>query len=411
VRFLLATAVKDLVRRRRDPLALLLWAGIPLAIGGLIFLAFGGDDAGPSGRLLIVDQDNTVLSGLLSGVYQQGPLAEIIEVEAVDLETGRERIDGGEAAGLLIIPDGFGTAVLNSEPFEISLVRNPAQRIVPGIIEESLSLVVESTFYLQRLFDEPLDIIAATQPVGANIVPDSTVASISVAFNQIVDRTRPYLFPPVIELETKTTGEDEDGFDFARLFFPSMLFMALLFMAQGLSEDIWRERSQGTLRRVIVTPQRVATFLAGKLLASATLMLVVIGLGLIAGRWVFGIELHGLPIALVWATIAGMMLLAMMVLVQLFASSERAGNILTGAAIFPLAMLGGSFFPFEVMPDWLASVGRYTPNGWALAKLNQVFAGDLAVLELIRAIGFVTLIIVVLTWLAMRRIRGRFAHS
>lgn len=404
MRFLLATAVKDLIRRRRDPLALLLWAGIPLAIGGLIFLAFGGDDAGPSGRLLVVDQDNTVLSGLLSSVYQQGPLAEIIEVEAVDLETGRKRIDGAEASGLLIIPEGFGNAVLNSEPFEISLVRNPAQRIVPGIIEESLSLVVESTFYLQRLFDEPLDIIAATQPGGANIVPDSTVASISVAFNQIVDRTRPYLFPPVIELETKTAGED--GFDFARLFFPSMLFMA-----QGLSEDIWRERSQGTLRRVIVTPQRVATFLVGKLLAGAMLMLVVIGLGLIAGRWIFGIELHGLPIALVWATVAGMMLLAMMVLVQLFASSERAGNILTGAAIFPLAMLGGSFFPFEVMPDWLASVGRYTPNGWALAKLNQVFAGDLANLDLIGAIALVTLVIVVLTWLAMRRIRGRFGHS
>ncbi len=411
MRFLLATAAKDLVRRRRDPLALLLWAGIPLAIGGLIFLAFGGDDAGPSGRLLVVDQDNTVLSGLLSGVYQQGPLAEIIEVEAVDLETGRDRIDSGEASGLLIIPDGFGTAVLNSEPFEISLVRNPAQRIVPGIIEESLSLVVESTFYVQRLFDEPLDIIAAVQPVGANIVPDSTVASISVAFNQIVDRAQPYLFPPVIELETKTTGEDEDGLDFARLFFPSMLFMALLFMAQGLSEDIWRERSHGTLRRVIVTPQRVAMFLAGKLLAGAMLMLIVIGLGLVVGRWVFGIDLQGLPIALVWATIAGMMLLAMMVLVQLFASSERAGNILTGAAIFPLAMLGGSFFPFEVMPDWLASVGRYTPNGWALAKLNRVFAGDLAALDLVRAIGFVTLIIVALTWLAMRRIRGRFAHS
>ncbi len=411
MRFLLATATKDLVRRRRDSLALLLWAGIPLAIGGLIFLAFGGDNAGPSGRLLVADQDNTVLSGLLSSVYQQGPLAEIIEVEAVDLEAGRERIDGGEASGLLIIPEGFSSAVLNSEPFEISLVRNPAQRIVPGIIEESLSLVVESTFYVQRLFGEPLDIIAATQPVGANIVPDSTVASISVAFNQIVGRTRPYLFPPVIELEMKSTAEDEDGFDFARLFFPSMLFMALLFMAQGLSEDIWRERSQGTLRRVIVTPQRVATFLAGKLLAGAMLMLIVIGLGLIVGRWVFGIELHGLPIALVWTTIAGMMLLALMVLVQLFASSERAGNILTGAAIFPLAMLGGSFFPFEVMPDWLASVGRYTPNGWALAKLNQVFAGDLGAFDLIRAIGFVTLVIAVLTWLAMRRIRGRFAHS
>jgi ABC-type multidrug transport system permease subunit len=411
VRFLIATVIKDLIRRRRDPIALLLWAGIPLAIGGLIFLAFGGDDAGPSGRLLVADQDNTVLSALLTSAYQQGPLAEIIEVEAVELEEGHERIDAGEASGLLITPEGFGAAVLESEPFEISLVRNPAQRIVPGIIEESLSLVVESTFYLQRLFGEPLDVIVGTRPDDANVVPDSTVASVSVALNRIVDRTRPYLFPPVIELGTTSPSGDEEGFDFARLFFPSMLFMALLFMAQGLSEDIWRERSQGTLRRVIATPQRVATFLVGKLLAGAMLMLVVMGLGLIAGRWVFGIELHGLPMALVWTTFAGIMLLAMMVLVQLFASSERTGNILTGVAIFPLAMLGGSFFPFEAMPDWLASVGRYTPNGWALAKLNRVFAGELPALDLLQSIAAVALVIVVLVWLAMRRIRGRFAHS
>lgn len=407
MRFLLATAIKDLVRRRRDPVALLLWVGIPLAIGGLIFLAFGGDDAGPSGRLLVVDEDETILSGLLTGAYERGPLAEMVIVEQVEREEGRQRIEAGKASGLLIIPDGFGDAVLAAEPFEIELVRNPSQRIVPGIIEESLSLIVEGSFYAQELFEQPLETIVATMPDDSAGVPDSTIASVSVAFNQIIERTRPYLFPPLIELETAENAAEE--IDFARLFFPSMLFMALLFMAQGLSEDIWREREQGTLRRIIASPRPVPVFLAGKLVAGAVLMAGVVTVGLVVGRWVFGIDLLHLPAALVWATIAGVLLLAIMVLVQLFATSERAGNILTGAAIFPLAMLGGSFFPFELMPEWMASVGRYTPNGWALQRLNRLLDGELVIADLLQGATVALALTALVVWLSMRRIRRRFA--
>ena len=48
---------------------------------------------------------------------------------------------------------------------------------------------------------------------------------------------------------------------------------------------------------------------------------------------------------------------------------------MTSFITFPLLMIGGSFFPFEIMPDWLASVGRWTPNGWALEQLKAILAG------------------------------------
>ena len=42
MRYVWATAVKDLRRRLRDPLALVLWLGIPFAVLTLLSLAFGG---------------------------------------------------------------------------------------------------------------------------------------------------------------------------------------------------------------------------------------------------------------------------------------------------------------------------------------------------------------------------------
>jgi hypothetical protein len=38
--------------------------------------------------------------------------------------------------------------------------------------------------------------------------------------------------------------------------------------------------------------------------------------------------------------------------------------------LFPLLMAGGSFFPFEALPDWIAAIGRRTPNGFVADRLT-----------------------------------------
>ncbi|NIM19871.1 MAG: hypothetical protein GTO51_06460 [Candidatus Latescibacteria bacterium] len=95
-------------------------------------------------------------------------------------------------------------------------------------------------------------------------------------------------------------------------------------------------------------------------------MLAVAIIALLIGCAYFGLELITIPLAAVWATISGVMLLTMLMLIQLFASSARGADILSLAIILPLMMVGGSFFPFEAMPRWMAAIGTQTPNGWAL---------------------------------------------
>lgn len=246
LRFLLASAAKDLRRLRRDPLSLVLWAGIPLTIGLLMNLAFGGNGTTPRARLLIDDRDGSFVSALLVAAFGQGELAEVVQAEQVDSAAGRSRIEQGDASALLVIPEGFGAAVLRERPAQLALVKNPAQRILPGIVEETLSVLVESIFYVQQLLREPVGRLVEGPPGDADAFPDSTIADLSVTVNSLVERARPYLFPPVIELENRPpTGDESPERSFGELFFPGMLVLAILFMAQGLSEDVWKERSRG----------------------------------------------------------------------------------------------------------------------------------------------------------------------
>src|SRR5438477_6096968 len=174
-------ADKDLRRHLRDPLALLLWLGIPLLIGGLITLAMGGvDRAPPSAHLLVADEDGGVLSGLLARAFGQESRGQFVRVEEVKRDEGRARIDRGEATALLVIPAGFGQAVLNEKPTTLLLVTNPAQRILPQIIEESLQIVADGAFYLHRVAGDELRKIVRTPPKGQRALSNDEVAQISV---------------------------------------------------------------------------------------------------------------------------------------------------------------------------------------------------------------------------------------
>ena len=64
-----------------------------------------------------------------------------------------------------------------------------------------------------------------------------------------------------------------------------------------------------------------------------------------------------------------------LVLIQLLASSTRGGQFLSSMIVFPLMMIGGSFFPLEVMPPWMARIGRWTPNGLGVVQLKEILFG------------------------------------
>ena len=142
--FVLLTAKHDLLRRARDPLALLVWLAIPMAIAGLLNLAFGGGSGSvPRAKVLVVDQDDTFLSQFLLGAMGQQQGGELpFEAEGVTLEEGEARIEDGDASALLVIPAGFAEALLEETPIELRLVKNPAQTILPNIVEEASKLLL-----------------------------------------------------------------------------------------------------------------------------------------------------------------------------------------------------------------------------------------------------------------------------
>jgi hypothetical protein len=137
MRFALLSALKDLRRMRRDPLALVTWVGGPLLIVLLLAAIFGHDQPKPQGLVLIADQDKSLLGALVLHAYTQDKLGEIFTVQQVPLDKGLRRIRSGDGSALVIIPKGFGQAVLGNQQATLQLITNPSQSILPGMVESS----------------------------------------------------------------------------------------------------------------------------------------------------------------------------------------------------------------------------------------------------------------------------------
>ena len=412
--FVLAVLQKELQVRRRDPVSLLLWLLIPLAIGGLI-MAFAGSGSGPRpvAKLLIADNDNSQISALVSTAFQRDQLADLVEADNVTELRGRALIDEGEASALLIIPDGFGAAVIADTPVTVQLITNPSQRISPRLIEESLGLMVDAVFYIQRIFGPEIQQI--TQQLDLETAPSNElIAAVAIAVNEKMTAIGRYLSPPAIAVEARAPeGTEQAGPEpsLGLLYFPGIVLMTLLFLAQVASDDLWQEREQQTLSRVAAAPQPLRYILAGKVAAFAVISGIAVLVLFAPGFAYFGLDISLVPASLVFSMVSGSVLFLLLAIIQLFSPSRRAGSILGTISIFPLMIMGGSFYPVEAMPDWMSAIGRMTPNGYMAEVLKQQFIGAGTFGDIALAAGILAAIALVLMGIASWRLERHFVRE
>lgn len=369
--FLFASVKKDLARWARDRSAMLIWLGIPFLIGGLITSMIDSGGSSPTGTLLITDEDDTFISGFVVGAFSQEQLGELLIVEQVTAEEGKRRIDDGQASGFLTIPKGFQDAFLNETPVTLTLKINPSQTILPGIIEDVTEILLDGGFYLQRLLGPEIRRLMNADFDG--VPDDAFVAGISVdiqhKINRIVERTDPL----AIELDIVEPPPAEPTPDFALLFLPGIILMAVLFASNSLAADYWIERNKGTLRRLVSAPGALTGFVAGKAIAALILMGTLVTVTLVVGFLYHGVAWNKFVPSLLWVSLGGVGLFAWFAAIQMMFANRRAASLMTTILLFPLMMVGGSFFPLAALPELIANMGRLAPNGYVVDRL----AGEL----------------------------------
>lgn len=134
-----------------------------------------------------------------------------------------------------------------------------------------------------------------------------------------------------------------------------------------------RERTSGTLERLLALPMGKADLIAGYALAFGTLAVVQSLLATGLAVWGLGLDVVGSPwLLLLVALLDALLGTALGLFVSAFASSEFQAVQFMPAVIFPQLLLCGLFTARENMHPVLEAVSNVLPMSYAVDGMNEV---------------------------------------
>lgn len=134
-----------------------------------------------------------------------------------------------------------------------------------------------------------------------------------------------------------------------------------------------RERTSGTLERLLAMPLGKGDLIAGYALAFGILAIIQSALATGLAVWFLGLDVTGSPwLLLLVALLDALLGTALGLFVSAFAASEFQAVQFMPAVIFPQILLCGLFTPRDSMHPVLEAVSHVLPMSYAVDGMNEV---------------------------------------
>ena len=212
----------------------------------------------------------------------------------------------------------------------------------------------------------PRTYLATTRRIGQQLLADRRTVALILVVPSVLLTLLYFLYADV----PAPPGRPR-LFDRVAVSMLGILPMLVMFLVTSVA--MLRERSSGTLERLMTTPMRRGDLVAGyttAFAAAAVLQSLVLSA---VTFWILGVEVEG-PVALVVlvAALDSIVGVAMGLLASAFARTEFQAVQFMPVVIGPQIFLCGLLVPREQMADWLHRLSSVMPMSYAVDALAEV---------------------------------------
>ena len=332
--------IKELAQIRRDRSLL----GI-LLVAPLFQLLVMGFAANTDIRNIVItvrDNDHSIQSREYGRALAASGYFQIITATGPEAGDGNTLVSG-KAGLVLVIPAGFAKHLLNRRPA-------PVQVLVDGSDSNfgvnGLNYLLKAT----RLYSSRL-VMIETQALARRGIRTPSVTIESRAWYNPRLLSRYHMVPALM----------------------GVLLLVTTMIVTSMA--LVKEREDGTMEQLIVTPLRPTELMIGKLLPFVVIgfIEITLALGVIFG--VFGVPLRG-SLLLLYA-FSGLFLLTTLGL-GLFVSTlvktqQQAMLVAAFFVMMPFVLLSGFIFPVENMPPMIQGLAQFIPLKYYLEIVRGLF--------------------------------------
>lgn len=189
-------------------------------------------------------------------------------------------------------------------------------------------------------------------------------------------------------------------------FVPGLLGMIfILICAIMTSVSIVREKENGTMNLLLVSPVKPGTIILGKLVPYFLLSCMILATMLVIAYTVLGLPLSSAIINVIWVSLIYIILsLSIGLLVSTLVDTQLAA-LMVSAVIFmlPVIMLSGMIFPIDNMPKVLQWISCAIPARWYTAAMRKLMIQHLDISFIIKEVAIMSGMAILILGLAIKK--------
>jgi len=390
------TAFQALVRRDLrlfflDKRAVTMSFVAPIAIASFFGYIFGGvtQDSPPSKiKVAIVNQDDNEISRKVVAALA-GDAA--LDVTPRALAEARELVRGGKITVAAVIPSRFaeraGKSLFRSgDKPEIQLLYDPSHatevQVVRGVLMQHVMEIVSRETMggpgSQRLVDDALRDLdksgmkPADQAALRRMLQGVGEWNQRQNANPQVQANSGFSMPYTVSQEAVTARRGVKYNSMAHSF-AGMCVQFILFMGIDAGMVVLNQRRTGLWKRLQAAPLSRYTMI-GSRAASAAIVAMIIMLTVFSfARLVFGVRIEGSFAGFIGVCLAFAIMTATFgLLVAVLGKTPEATRGIAILVTLILVMLGGSWVPAFIFPQWLQNVSFAVPTRWAVDGMDAM---------------------------------------
>lgn len=332
---LFAITRKEIIHIWRDKRTLAVMLFIPVV--QLFLLGYSATNDIRHLNTGVYDADRTAQSRALIGAYRASDYFDLNHFADSEADLGRW-LDGGEVRAAMLIPRGYGDKLARGETAQVAF-----------LLDGSDPSVATTAFAASQSIGQAQNTKVIEQKLGVDV---SQLGGIEIRprvwYNPEL-KSANYMIPALIGL--------------------ILQFLTIMFTAQA----IVREREQGTIEQLVVTPIQSWELIVGKLVPYSAIAFFSLAEILLIGTLWFGVPVRGsLPLLLVTSFLFLLTTLGLGLLISTIAKSQQEAMLLTLVINLPGIFLSGFLFPLEAMPPFLQFLSYLIPLRYMLIILRSI---------------------------------------
>jgi ABC-2 type transport system permease protein len=288
-------------------------------------------------NLVVVNHDMTSTSRELVSKFEGSAFFNV--KHSLSMEEANDDLLGNKANVILYIPANFERELLRENRASVQFLINAIDGMAAGLINVYTGSIVND--FHQNLLVEWLD--AKTHVTAMPI-----------------DVSQRYWFNPNLE--------------YSIYMLPGILVILVTIIGMFLTAiNIVREKEQGTIEQINVTPILKYQFITGKLIPFLIIALFELAFGLAIGRIFFDLPMLGsLWLLLLVAVVYLIVALGLGLLLSAISSTQQQVMFTIFFFLLMFILMSGIFTPAESMPAWAQKLNVINPFKYFMQSIRMI---------------------------------------